>query len=85
MPSIFGDVFRRIAYEPEQRAAIHSALADVYRDMGIAPAAVTLKTALNLIGVAVGGPRLPYVPLSDAQSAVIRALLLRHHLLDVIA
>jgi 4-hydroxy-tetrahydrodipicolinate synthase len=82
---IFGDAFRRIAYEPEQRAAVHSELADVYHDMGIAPAAVTLKTGLNLIGVEVGGPRLPYVPLGEEQTAVIRALLQRHQLLEVVA
>jgi hypothetical protein len=34
-----------------------------------------------LIGVEVGGPRLPYVALSESETAVIRALLERHGLL----
>ncbi len=76
---VFGPVFRRMVDEPENRRAIHAELADVYRDMAIAPAAVTNKTALGLIGLDVGGPRLPYVPLDESETAVIRGLLERHH------
>jgi 4-hydroxy-tetrahydrodipicolinate synthase len=78
---IFGDVFRRMVDEPENRREIDASLADVYRDMGIAPAAVTNKAALNLLGVQVGAPRLPYVELDDAETDVIRALLERHGML----
>jgi hypothetical protein len=49
--------------------------------MGIAPAAVTNKAALNLIGVQVGGPRLPYIELDDGEVETIRALLERHGML----
>jgi 4-hydroxy-tetrahydrodipicolinate synthase len=78
----FGSAFRQMVDEPENRRQVHAQLADVYRDMGIAPAAVTNKTALNLIGVEVGGPRLPYVPLDESESAVIRSLLERHGLMS---
>ncbi len=78
---VFGPQFRAMVDQPEQRRAIHARLADVYRDMAIAPAAVTNKTALGLIGIDVGGPRLPYVPLDESETAVIRGLLERSDLL----
>jgi 4-hydroxy-tetrahydrodipicolinate synthase len=76
----FGPTFRRMVDEPDHRHAIHTELNEVYRDMGIAPAAVTNKAALNLIGMEVGGPRLPYVPLDEAETSIIRNLLERHGL-----
>ena len=79
---VFGNEMRRMVDEPRRRHEVHAALADVYRDMAIAPGAVTCKAALNLIGVEVGGPRLPYVPLDEDETAVIRALLERHGLLQ---
>jgi 4-hydroxy-tetrahydrodipicolinate synthase len=79
---VFGPEFRRIADEPEHRRAVHDSLADVYRDMTIAPLACTNKAALNLIGVEVGTPRLPYVELDAAELDTIRALLERHGLLQ---
>jgi 4-hydroxy-tetrahydrodipicolinate synthase len=78
---VFGDVFRRMVDEPDNRCEIHDSLADVYRDMGIAPAAVTNKAALNLLGLSVGGPRLPYVELDEAEMDVVRTLLERHGML----
>jgi 4-hydroxy-tetrahydrodipicolinate synthase len=82
---IFGEEFHRMVDEPEHRREIHDSLADVYQDMGIAPAACTNKAALNLIGVSVGEPRLPYVPLDEAETAVIRALLERRGMLATAA
>jgi 4-hydroxy-tetrahydrodipicolinate synthase len=79
---VFGVELQRMVTEPEQRQAIHADLADVYRDMGIAPAASTCKAALNMIGVDVGGLRLPYVPLDAEETAVIGALLTRRGLLQ---
>jgi 4-hydroxy-tetrahydrodipicolinate synthase len=78
---VFGDVFRRIVDEPEHRREIHESLSDVYRDMGIAPAAVTNKAALNLLGIHVGGPRLPYVELDESETQVVRSMLERHGML----
>jgi 4-hydroxy-tetrahydrodipicolinate synthase len=79
---VFGNEFRRMVDEPERRHEIDASLADVYRDMAIAPGACSCKAALNLIGVEVGGPRLPYVALDESETAVIRALLERHGLLQ---
>jgi len=82
---IFGNEMRRMVLEPERRSQVSDALADVYRDMAIAPAACSVKAALNLIGVPVGQPRLPCVALDSAETAVIRALLERHGLLEAAA
>jgi 4-hydroxy-tetrahydrodipicolinate synthase len=79
---VFGNEMRRMLDEPARRHEIDASLADVYRDMAIAPGACSCKAALNLIGVEVGGPRLPYVPLDEPETAVIRALLERHGLLQ---
>jgi hypothetical protein len=68
--------------EPGSRHQVDAELLDVYRDMAIAPAACSLKAGLNMIGVEVGVPRLPYVELDNAELSVIRALLERHGLLQ---
>jgi 4-hydroxy-tetrahydrodipicolinate synthase len=81
---VFGREFRRMVDEPENRRRIHDSLTDVYQDMGIAPLACTIKTALNLLGLEVGEPRLPYVPLDEQEVPVIRALLERHGLLQIV-
>jgi 4-hydroxy-tetrahydrodipicolinate synthase len=79
---VFGNEMRRMVEEQGRRHVIHASLADIYRDMGVAPAACSCKAALNLIGVEVGEPRLPYVPLDEGETAVIRGLLERHGLLQ---
>jgi 4-hydroxy-tetrahydrodipicolinate synthase len=79
---VFGNEMRRMVTEPENRHQVDAGLSDVYRDMAIAPGACSCKAALNLIGVEVGDPRLPYVPLDDGETAVIRELLERHGLLQ---
>ena len=80
---ILGDQFHRMVDEPERRREIDDSLSDVYRDMAIAPAAVTNKAALKLIGVLdAAAPRLPYVELDEAELQTIRALLERHGLLE---
>jgi 4-hydroxy-tetrahydrodipicolinate synthase len=80
---ILGEEFHRMVDEPEHRREIHDSLSDVYRDMAIAPAAVTNKAALTLIGVLdAATARLPYVELDEAELQTIRALLERHGLLE---
>jgi 4-hydroxy-tetrahydrodipicolinate synthase len=79
---LFGREMRRMVDEPERRDEIDASLADVYRDMGVAPAACAVKAALNLVGVDVGAPRLPYVELDEDELTLIRALLERHGLLQ---
>jgi 4-hydroxy-tetrahydrodipicolinate synthase len=82
---IFGDEMRRMVDEPEHRREVDRGLQDVYRDMAIAPAACSIKAALEMIGVRAGRPRLPYVELDEGERAVIRAMLERHGMLATAA
>ena len=82
---VFGREMRRMVDEPERRREIDASLTDAYRDLGIGPRACTSKAALNLLGIEVGEPRLPYVALDDQETAVIRAMLERHGLLATAA
>ena len=47
---IVGPELRRMVDEPGERAAIHESLLPVFTAMGVAPAAVSNKAALNLLG-----------------------------------
>ena len=78
---IFGEELRRMAEEPERRREIHDSLLDAFTDLAIAPAACSLKCALNLLGLDVGVPRLPYVELDEDETRVLRAMLERHGML----
>jgi 4-hydroxy-tetrahydrodipicolinate synthase len=79
---LFGVQLRQMVDEPERRREIDASLQDVYRELAIAPLACSTKAALNMIGVEVGGPRLPYVELDERETGVIRAMLERHGLLQ---
>jgi 4-hydroxy-tetrahydrodipicolinate synthase len=79
---VFGEEMHRMVDEPERRREIDQSLADVYRDMAIAPAACTIKAALRMLGLDVGAPRLPYVELDEQEIATLRAMLERHGLLQ---
>ena len=78
---LFGSEMRRMVDEPEHRREINDSLQDAYRDLAIAPMATTVKAALNLLGIRVGAPRLPYVELDEQETATVTALLERHGLL----
>jgi 4-hydroxy-tetrahydrodipicolinate synthase len=78
----FGVEFRRMVDEPEHRREIDRSLADVYRDLAVAPLACSIKAGLNLLGLGVGAPRLPYVELDERETATVRAMLERHGLLQ---
>jgi 4-hydroxy-tetrahydrodipicolinate synthase len=79
---LFGLEMHRMVDEPERRREIDQSLKDVYRDMGVAPLACSTKAALNLLGLDVGGPRLPYIELDEQETATVRAMLERHGLLQ---
>jgi 4-hydroxy-tetrahydrodipicolinate synthase len=79
---LFGEELRRMVDEPERRREIDRSLQDVYRDLAIAPLACSTKAALNLLGLEVGAPRLPYVELDEHETGVVRAMLERHGLLQ---
>ena len=79
---LFGEELRAMVDEPGRRREIDASLQDVYRDLGVAPLACSTKAALNMIGIEVGGTRLPYVELDERESGVIRDMLERHGLLQ---
>jgi 4-hydroxy-tetrahydrodipicolinate synthase len=79
---LFADEMRRMVDEPERRREIDRSLRDAYSDLAVAPLACSIKAALNLIGLEVGAPRLPYVELDEAETSVVRSMLERHGLLQ---
>jgi 4-hydroxy-tetrahydrodipicolinate synthase len=78
---IVGPEMSRMVDEPGERAAIHESLLPVFAALAVAPAAVSNKAALNLLGHAVGKPRLPYVEADEQETATIRAMLAERGLL----
>jgi 4-hydroxy-tetrahydrodipicolinate synthase len=82
---IVGDAMRRMVDEPEHRAEIDASLRDVYDALFITANPICTKAALNMMGVRVGGLRLPLVEASDDEAAAVRAMLERHGLLEVAA
>jgi 4-hydroxy-tetrahydrodipicolinate synthase len=82
---IFGGEMRRMVDEPEHRREIDASLQDAFRDMGVGPRACTVKAALNILGLDVGAPRLPYVELDEDETGIVRAMLERHGMLAAAA
>ena len=78
---IVGPEMRRMVDEPHERAAIHESLLPVFAALGVAPAAIATKAALNLLGHSVGKPRLPYVEADEQEAATIRTMLQERGLL----
>jgi 4-hydroxy-tetrahydrodipicolinate synthase len=72
---VVGPELRRMVDEPAERATIHESLQPVFAALSVAPAAISTKAALNLLGHAVGVPRLPYVEADEQETATIRAML----------
>ena len=79
---IVGPEMRRMVDEPEHRSAIETGLQDIYTALGVGPAAMTTKAALNLLGRPVGTPRLPLVEADEAELSVIRSALAAHGMLE---
>jgi 4-hydroxy-tetrahydrodipicolinate synthase len=83
---LFGEEMHRMVDEPDRRREIELSLADVYRDMLVAPLACSTKAALSLLGILSSAtPRLPYVELDESELDVIRSMLERHGLLQAVA
>jgi 4-hydroxy-tetrahydrodipicolinate synthase len=82
---VVGPEMRRMVDEPGERAAIHERLLPVLAALAVAPAAITTKAALNLLGIRAGRPRLPYVEADASEVAAIRDALRAHGLVEAAA
>jgi 4-hydroxy-tetrahydrodipicolinate synthase len=82
---IVGDEMRRMVDEPENRAEIDAGLRDVYDTLFLTANPICTKAALNMLGVRVGGLRLPLVEADEREKEAVRAMLERHGLLEVAA
>lgn len=78
---IVGKEMRRMVDEPEHRAEIDATLQDVYRTLFLTSSPTCTKAALNMLGHAVGGLRLPLVEATPKEADAVRAMLERHGLL----
>ena len=72
---VVGPEMRRMVDEPGERAEIGASLLSVFAALSVAPPATCVKAALNLLGLRVGRPRLPYVETDEQETATIRAML----------
>jgi 4-hydroxy-tetrahydrodipicolinate synthase len=79
---IVGDEMRRLVDRPERRAEIDASLQDVYETLFVTSSPTCTKAALNLLGFEAGGVRLPIVEATEEELAEVRAMLVRHRLLD---
>lgn len=79
---IVGAEMRRMVDEPEHRRAIHDSLSEVFAAMFCTASPAPVKAALAMIGVRVGGVRLPLVEVDEEQAAIVRGALERHGLLQ---
>src|SRR5919205_2329112 len=69
---IVGPEMRRMVDEPDQRRAIHDSLAEVFSAMFCTASPAPVKAALAMIGLPVGGVRLPLVPVDGVPADVGR-------------
>jgi 4-hydroxy-tetrahydrodipicolinate synthase len=81
---LIGPEMRRMIDEPDARHELHDRYADLFKAMFVTSSPMPVKAALNMIGVEVGGLRLPMVELSEEEKAEVRAALERHGLLSAV-
>ena len=79
---VVGDAMHRMVDEPNQRAAIHAELTDVFAALFVTSSPAPVKAALAMLGHPVGGVRLPLVEVDAAEAAVVRGALEHHGLLQ---
>jgi 4-hydroxy-tetrahydrodipicolinate synthase len=81
---LVGREMRQIIDEPDRRHEIQDGLRDLYRALTVTGNPIPIKAAVNMIGLEVGGLRLPLVEASDDERAVIRDALERHNLIAAV-
>ncbi|RBY89755.1 4-hydroxy-tetrahydrodipicolinate synthase [Blastococcus sp. TF02A-26] len=80
---VLGSEMRRMVTEPEERAGIDASLRDVYAALAVTTNPIGIKRALALLGHCSARLRLPLVEADEQETAVVRAMLERHGLLEV--
>jgi len=81
---VIGREMRRMIDEPDARHELHDRYADLFEAMFVTSSPTPVKAALNMLGVEVGGLRLPMVEASEDEAARVRAALERHGLLSAV-
>jgi 4-hydroxy-tetrahydrodipicolinate synthase len=79
---VVGPDMRRMVDEPENRRAIHESLKEIFAAMFCTASPAPVKAALAMIGLPVGGVRLPLVEVDEAEAEIVRGALERHGLLQ---
>jgi 4-hydroxy-tetrahydrodipicolinate synthase len=81
---LIGREMRRMIDEPDARQELHDRYADLFDAMFVTSSPIPMKAALNMLGIEVGGLRLPMVEASEEEAAHVRAALERHGLLSAV-
>jgi 4-hydroxy-tetrahydrodipicolinate synthase len=81
---VIGREMRRMIDEPDARQELHDTYADLFDAMFVTSSPTPVKAALNMLGIDVGGLRLPMVEASEDEAAHVRAALERHGLLSAV-
>jgi 4-hydroxy-tetrahydrodipicolinate synthase len=79
---VVGPEMRRMVDEPEKRREIHDSLAEVFSAMFCTASPAPVKAALAMIGLPVGGVRLPLVEVDESEAEIVRGALERHGVLQ---
>ena len=79
---VVGPEMRRMVDEPENRREIHASLAEVFSAMFCTASPAPVKAALGMIGLPVGGVRLPLVEVDESEAEMVRGALERHGVLQ---
>ncbi len=80
--NLIGAEMRRLIDEPDGRIELQEELKPLYQALSVAPLAASVKAALGMLGMDVGGTRLPYVDLTEDERAQIRGALEAQGLLE---
>lgn len=81
---LVGTEMRRIIDEPDARREIQDGLLPLFEALSVTTNPMPIKAAMNMIGVEVGGFRLPMVDLTDDEAATVRGALEQHGLLSTV-
>ena len=79
---VVGPDMRRMVDEPEHRREIHESLSELFAALFCTASPAPVKAALAMIGLPVGGVRLPLVEVDEEEAAIVRGALERHGLLQ---